>query len=107
MRIRIAYDTRYAYDQPARAIGQVLKLTPRSNDGQYVANWRVDLDADETVRRGEDAFGNITHTFLTTRPAPHLTVSVSGEVETSDTHGVLSGEIERLPPEAYLRTTPL
>ncbi len=107
MRIRIAYDTRYVYDRPARAIGQVLRVTPRSNDGQYVSNWRVELDVDEAVREGEDAFGNLTQTFFTTRPAPHLTISISGEVETTDTHGVLTGVIERLPPEAFLRITPL
>jgi transglutaminase-like putative cysteine protease len=107
MRIRIAYDTRYAYERQARAIGQVLRVTPRNSDGQYVANWRVDLDIDECAPMGEDAFGNLTHTLFTTRPLSHLTISVSGEVETTDTHGVLSGMVERLPPEAFLRVTPL
>jgi transglutaminase-like putative cysteine protease len=107
MRIRIAYDTRYAYAAPARSIAQVLRVTPRNNDGQHVKFWRVDLDIDEAAPVGEDAFGNVTHAFFTTRPVSHLTISVSGEVETTDTHGVLSGAPERLPPEAFLRETPL
>ncbi len=107
MRIRIDYDTRYTYDAPARTIGQVLRVTPRSNDSQYVANWRVDLDIDEAAPASEDAFGNLTHTFFTTRPLNHLTITVSGVVETTDTHGLLSGTIEPLPPDVFVRATPL
>jgi transglutaminase-like putative cysteine protease len=107
MRIRIAYDTRYAYDTPARAIAQVLRVTPRTNDGQYVSRWRVDLDVDEAAPLGEDAFGNLTHTFFTTQPLSHLTISVTGEVETTDTHGLLSGVPERVPADAFIRETPL
>lgn len=107
MRIRIVHDTRYAYDAPARAIAQVLRLTPRSSDSQYVSYWRVDLDIDEAAPMGEDAFGNLTHTFFTTRPLSHLTITVVGEVETTDTHGVLSGVLEPLPPEVFLRETAL
>ncbi len=107
MRIRIDYDTRYAYDAPARAVAQVLRVTPRSNDSQYVDNWRVDLDIDEAAPTGEDAFGNLTHAFFTTKPLNHLTITVSGVVETTDTHGVLSGVPEHLPPDVFVRQTPL
>jgi transglutaminase-like putative cysteine protease len=107
MRIRIEYDTRYAYESPARSIGQVLRVTPRSFDSQYVANWRVDLDVDEQAPLGEDAFGNLTHTFFTHRPLSHLTITVSGEVETSDAHGLVSGAPEPLPEAVFLRPTGL
>jgi transglutaminase-like putative cysteine protease len=107
MRIRIVYDTRYAYETPARMVAQVLRLTPRSNDSQYVAHWRVELDIDEAAPCGEDALGNITHTFFTTKPLSHLTITVSGEVETTDTHGLLTGVIEPLPADVFLRETPL
>jgi transglutaminase-like putative cysteine protease len=107
MRIRIDYDTRYAYDKPARTIGQVLRVTPRSNDSQYVANWRVDLDIDEAAPVSEDAFGNLTHAFFTAGPLNHLTITVSGVVETTDTHGLLSGMPEPLPPDVFVRPTPL
>ncbi len=107
MRIRIDYDTRYAYDAPARAVAQVLRVTPRSNDSQYVANWRVELDIDEAAPTGEDAFGNLTHAFFTTGPLSHLTITVSGVVETTDTHGLLSGLPEPLPPDVFVRQTPL
>lgn len=107
MRIRIDYDTRYTYDSPARTIGQVLRVTPRSNDSQYVADWRVDLDIDEAAPVAEDAFGNVTHAFFTTKPLNHLTITVSGVVETTDTLGLLSGAPEPLPPDVFVRETPL
>jgi transglutaminase-like putative cysteine protease len=107
MRIRIDYDTRYAYDTPARTIGQVLRVTPRSNDSQYVASWRVDLDIDEAAPISEDAFGNLTHAFFASGPLNHLTITVSGVVETTDTHGLLSGMPEPLPPDVFVRATPL
>ena len=42
MRIRILHDTRYTYDQPARGLIQLLRLTPRDHDGQPVREWRIE-----------------------------------------------------------------
>ncbi len=107
MRIRIDYETRYAYARPARFIVQHLRVTPRPTEGQQVRDWRVEVDVDARLRRSEDAFGNIVHTLYTERPTQGLTLRVSGEVTTSDTHGVLRGATERLSPLVYLRETPL
>ena len=37
MRIRISHETDYSYDTPATGVIQMLRLTPRNHDGQYVA----------------------------------------------------------------------
>ena len=107
MRIRVAYDTTYAYASPARSVIQLLRVTPRDHAGQRVARWRVDVDGDGRLRRGEDAFGNVLHTFTLARPARSLRVRVSGEAETHDVAGVLGTAAERFPPGVYLRPTPL
>ena len=107
MRIRVAYETAYAYQSPVRAAIQLLRVTPREHAGQRVARWRVDVDADGRLRRGEDAFGNVQHTFTLGTPATALTVRVSGEVDVSDTAGVLGAAAERFPPGVHLRPTPL
>ncbi len=107
MRIQINHETRYTYETPARAINQVLRLTPRANDGQYIAKWRVDVDVDGRVWLGEDAFGNSIHTLSAEGPLASMTIAVHGEVETHDTAGVLQGAQERLPAEVFLRETPL
>lgn len=107
MRIRIDYETRYAYARAARFIVQSLKLTPRSTEGQQVRDWRIETDVDTRLRRSEDAFGNIVHTLYTENPTQALTIRVTGEVSTVDTGGVLKAGPERLSPLVYLRDTPL
>lgn len=107
MRIRISHTTDYAYDQPTRAILQVLRLTPRSHEGQHVMHWSVEADSDIRLKMGEDAHGNLTHTLSTDRPVVSLRISVTGEVRTHDTAGVVAGSVERLPPPIYLRPTAL
>lgn len=107
MRIRISHATIYRYDASPTGVTQVLRLTPRNHDGQYVANWRIELSRDCRLHQHEDAFGNITHAFTADGPFNELRVAVEGEVDTTDMHGVVSGTIERFPPNLYLRETPL
>jgi transglutaminase-like putative cysteine protease len=107
MRIRLAHMTRYAYETQARSIIQILRLTPRSHEGQRVAKWRVEIDADARLHKGEDAIGNLTHTVYVPGPIPELTLTVEGEIETWETHGVVRGSVERFDPAVFLRETPL
>ena len=109
MRIRVEHGTTYRYQPAAKSVLQVLRLTPRSHEGQNVVRWKVSADADGEVqiRKGEDAHGNLTHTAFVQGPVSELTLQVTGEVETWDAHGIVRGALERFPPEAFLRETPL
>lgn len=107
MRIRIAHETVYRYDTPATRAIQILRLTPRAHDGQYVVRWRVEVSEDCRVDPREDAFGNLTHTFTVDGPISELAVRVAGEVETQDTHGIMRGTREKFPASFYLRQTEL
>ncbi|HEY3148855.1 MAG TPA: transglutaminase N-terminal domain-containing protein, partial [Dongiaceae bacterium] len=107
MRIAIRHRTHYAYASPAKAVMQLLRLTPRNHDGQNVKRWRIDLNCDGTLKAGEDPFGNLTHTLALGGPISDLEVTVEGEVETEDRHGVVRGTYERFPVGLYLRETPL
>jgi transglutaminase-like putative cysteine protease len=107
MRLRISHLTSYRYEQPATSVIQMLRLTPRNHDGQYVARWRIDVSTDCRLDQHEDAFGNITHAFTAEGPFSELTVTVEGEVETRDTQGIVRGVVERFPPNLYLRETAL
>ena len=106
MRLRVAYSTTYRYEPPASGLIQIIRMTPRSYDGQYVAEWQIFVSTDSRMQMHQDAFGNITH-VLTHGPIADLTVSVQGLVETHDTNGVLKGTDERFPPGFFLRDTPL
>lgn len=107
MRIRLSHLTTYRYDTPAKSVIQILRLTPRNHDGQYVVRWRVDVAADCDVSQHEDAFGNTTHAFTADGPLNELRVLVEGDVETRDTQGVVLGAVERFPPSMFLRETDL
>jgi transglutaminase-like putative cysteine protease len=107
MRIAIRHRTHYAYASPAKSVMQLLRLTPRNHDGQTVKRWRIDLNCDGTLKAGEDPFGNLTHTLALNGPISDLEVTVEGEVETEDRHGIVRGTCERFPAELYLRETPL
>jgi transglutaminase-like putative cysteine protease len=107
MRLRIAHRNIYRYDPPAAAVIQVLRLTPRNHEGQYVVRWRIDVSADARLAAHEDAFGNITHVFSADGPFSELFVEVDGEVETQNTNGVVRGTLERFGPSLFLRDTAL
>src|ERR1700682_5957278 len=106
MRLRIAHSTSYRYEPPATGVIQILRMTPGSHDGQYVAEWQIDVSTDSRLDVHQDAFGNVTH-VLTHGPLADLTVTVEGLIETHDTGGVLRGTDERFPPSLFLRATPL
>jgi transglutaminase-like putative cysteine protease len=107
MRIHVRHETVYRYDAPAKSAIQLLRLTPRNHDSQYVVRWRVDVSEDCRLDAREDAFGNLTHTFTLDGPISELRIGVDGELETQDTSGVIRGTVERFPPSLYLRETDL
>jgi transglutaminase-like putative cysteine protease len=107
MRIRVAHETVYTYDTPAKSVIQILRLTPRNHDGQQIINWRIDVSADCRIEQVEDAFGNITHTFTADGPFENITIGVTGTVDTQDMQGLVRDAVERFPPGLFLRETPL
>jgi transglutaminase-like putative cysteine protease len=107
MRLRIAHRTICHYEPPAAGAIQVLRLTPRNHEGQYVVDWRIDVSPDARLSAHEDAFGNITHVFTADGPLAELRLEVDGQVETQSTDGVVRGTVERFPPNLFLRDTTL
>jgi len=107
MRLRITHETTYKYLTPANSVTQLLHVMPRGHDGQFVVEWRVELDHDCRVRMATDAYGNYVHSFSLAGPVESLTILAAGEVETEDTSGVIRGEVERFSPTVFLRETQL
>src|SRR3984893_10167670 len=106
MRLRISHTTTYLYEPPATGVIQILRVTPGSHDGQYVAEWQIDVSTDSRLDVHQDAFGNVTH-VLTEGAIAHLTINVEGLMESHDTGGVLRGTDKRFPRSLFLRTTSL
>jgi len=104
MRLRILHTTSYRYEPPATSVIQILRITPCSHDGQYVAEWQIDVSTDTKLDTHEDAFGNVTH-VLSCGPVADINITAEGLIETHDTGGVLRGTDERFPPSLFLRST--
>lgn len=107
MRIRIAHQTRYTYERPARGIQQVFRLTPRDHDGQHVVTWRLEPSSEGILKVAEDPYGNVCHHFAPEGEVSQFTLTVSGIVETHEASGLVRGTVERLPDLVYLRETEL
>ncbi len=107
MRIRVDYTTIYDYAALASDVVQLLRVEPGGHDSQFIVNWRLDTDVDGHLRRGHDSFGNVIHMFYADAPIRRLALNVAGEVDTVETHGVLTGTDEPLNAGVFLRTTPL
>jgi transglutaminase-like putative cysteine protease len=107
MRLRVTHETTYTYRTPANSVTQLLHMEPRGHDGQFVVEWRVEIDHDSRLWLATDAFGNNVHSFTLAGPVSSLTITAAGEVETDDTNGVVRGQIERFSPTVFLRETAL
>ena len=107
MHLRIRHEIQCRFEVPARNLVSVLRLSPRSHEGQHVTDWWIDADIDCGLRAGDDEYGNLTHTFSTGGPIGEIKITASGTVDTFDTAGVTRSTAERLPTPIFLRDTPL
>ena len=107
MRLRVVHETAYRFDPPALGAIQTLRLTPRGHDGQFVINWRIEVDHDCRLDTATDPFGNVVQSFTTEGKLEGLVITALGDVETHDMAGMVHGQTERFPVGVFLRTTPL
>ena len=107
MQLQVKHQTTYRYDAPVSYTIQSLRLSPRPHHGLSVLSWRVQADGRRELPFFTDGFGNIVHSHSINRTHDCITLLVEGEVETTDTAGILRGGAEPLPPAFYLRSTPL
>jgi transglutaminase-like putative cysteine protease len=107
MRIHVVHETIYRYERPVKGLIQLLRLTPRSHDGQHVREWRIEPNVDGRLVLREDAFGNIVHVFSADQTADEVVLTATGIAETHETHGLVRGAVERVADLFYLRETGL
>ena len=74
--------------RPPNGVIQTLRLTPRNHDGQYVADWRIDVSAMPASTAATTPSATSPTPSPPTARSTDLTVHVEGEVETQDTGGM-------------------
>lgn len=102
MNLSIHHQTRYRFNRPAQHSVQYLRLTPRADASQFVRTWQVSSSG--KLSDWADGFGNLAHVSVQLNGHSEVLVTVSGEVETVDTAGVLPAD-DGLPPLMFLRPT--
>src|SRR5437879_6730588 len=107
MQLRVQHQPVYRYAKPVPYAMQTLRVSPRAYEGCAVLDWSVRGEGRRELPSLIDGFGNLTHSHTVTRPHAEMTLSVEGEVETTDTAGIVRGAHEPLPPLFFLRGTAL
>ena len=106
MRLQVRHSTAYRYSAPIAYAIQNIRLSPRPFRGMRVVRWSVTGETGNELPSYTDGYGNIIHCHTVNRWHQQASIVVSGEVETSETHGVVAAR-EPLPPSFFLRPTPL
>ena len=99
MRLSIVHRTAYQYDAAVSFGIQYLRLTPYANASQRVIRWTI--EAPGALTRWTDAFGNLCDTLIFDEPGDRIEIVAMGEVDTTDTSGVLPDEQGGVPVETY------
>ncbi|MFN4057943.1 MAG: transglutaminase domain-containing protein [Roseinatronobacter sp.] len=105
MILNVLHKTRYEFAQPVRGVIQSLRLTPAKCDSQKVLAWDIEIPGAVISTPFRDGAGDLVCTAAIRATVPGIEIIVTGQVETTDTAGVLRGHRDRVPPRAYLRGT--
>lgn len=106
MRLAIEHQTEYRFSEPQSRLVQMLRLTPGDTIDQTVLSWRIDVDCDVRLRDNLDGFGNKVTMLYAEGPIEGIVITVSGQVLTTESSGVVRGAAEPLPPGLFRRGTP-
>ncbi len=107
MRLVITHVSEYRYDSPSGSAVQALRLTPSPIRGQTVLSWTIEAPGYAAACSYTDGFGNHVDLISASGELTVVRVSARGEVETSDTGGVVGWTGEAVTPGAFLRVSPV
>ena len=89
MQLTIEHTTTYRYDGPVTRGLQQLRLTPMSSEHQRVTEWETTIEGGTKQVAFTDQHGNHTELVSFDPGVRVLEVTSAGQVETSDSNGVL------------------
>ncbi|MBF9035612.1 transglutaminase family protein [Rhodobacterales bacterium HKCCE2091] len=107
MRITIQHTTTYRFAEPVPYGLQQLRLIPKSRAGQEVLSWAMTLTGGTAQTEFTDEYLNRVSLVSFDPGATEMVVQCQGEVETSDTNGVIGKHGGFAPLWLFDRSTPL
>lgn len=106
MRIKISHITRYSFDEPVSYGLQQLRKTPKSGRVQTVLNWVTTVEGGRKELTFEDHHHNTVELISFEKGATSLTVSCSGEIQVTETHGIVGPHLGPVPLWLFRQVTP-
>lgn len=106
MRLLIRHVTTYDYDAPVDWGLQQLRLTPKGHKSQEVIRWTLEVEGGAPELSFEDHHRNVVHLVSFEPGATRLRIVAEGEVEVTDTAGVLGPHGGFAPLWLFRRATP-
>ena len=107
MLLSVKHKTKYEYAEQISGVVQSTRLTPSNYNGLKIISWDVQRSIGINGLTYKDSAGNIINTYSNYDDISNIEFLVSGEVETFDTNGIYSSEIDKTNPYSYLRNTNL
>lgn len=105
MRLTVNHTMLIRFEPARRRLLQSLRLYPTDCASQKVRAWDIAVSQGQIGSNFTDGAGDETTTVSTPGEVEQVTLSVTGEVETFDTMGVLRDLKERVNPVVYLTPT--
>ncbi|WP_146346222.1 transglutaminase family protein [Phaeobacter marinintestinus] len=107
MRLKISHTTSYHYDAPVPYALQQLRLRPKSRAEQTVLSWDLSVENGHQQLSFEDEHANTVDLISFEPGVSNITVHCEGEVEVTDTNGVVGKHSGYVPLWLFKRATPL
>lgn len=107
MLLKISHKTHYHYDEAVHYSLQQVRLTPHSKGGQSVLNWQTEIEGGAKELEFNDQHGNRVVLVSFTPGQSEIIIHSQGEVETTDTSGIVGEHVGSAPLWYYQRPTPL
>lgn len=107
MRLNISHVTKYSYTEPVHYALQQVRLTPKSTGGQTIINWDIQLDGGKKELEFSDQHNNKVLLFSVEPESSELTLTIDGEVETTNSNGIIGKHGGYAPLWFFKRSTAL
>ncbi len=106
MRLKIRHTTRYRFDEPVRFGLQQVRKTPKNSHQQNVLSWSTAVAGGRKELTFEDHHHNVTDLISFDHSTTELELICEGEVEMTDTHGIVGRHRGPAPLWLYKKSTP-
>jgi transglutaminase-like putative cysteine protease len=105
MRLTVKHKTSYLYNAPVNYGLQQVRLTPKQRQGQNILRWDVVIEGGRKELEFTDQHANHVELVSIDPGGEQIIIHVTGEVETSDTAGVVGRHHGYMPLWMFKRPT--